>query len=133
MKNRILPLFLLAFVSLFTFNAKAQITYVDLNVNQPNVENCLTSVTNHPVNDGLSIYPNPTAGVFTIDFDNIMESGNATLVIHNMQGQEIYKEIKNLSGKNNNTQISLVGQPAGIYVLRVLTDKRFFTTELIIK
>ncbi|NBC81742.1 MAG: T9SS type A sorting domain-containing protein [Bacteroidetes bacterium] len=132
MKNRILPLFLLAFVTLFTFNAKAQITYVDLNVNQQNIEDCLTSVNNHSINNGLSIYPNPTEGIFTIDFANIIESGKVTIVLHNMRGQEVYKEIMNLSNKNN-TQISLVGQPAGIYVLRVLTDKRFFTAELIIK
>lgn len=76
---------------------------------------------------GISIYPNPTSGIFSIC--------GKTQSIENM-------EITNISGKvifESNHQllnpsgilIDLSAQPSGIYFIRVISDKGTFTVKMI--
>ena len=71
-------------------------------------------------NDGIPVgyvYPNPSAGSFTVSIDNTVTG----LCIYNVLGQKVYS-VDNSAwalGSNKFT-IDLSGQPAGIYVLNLI-------------
>ncbi len=69
-------------------------------------------------NNNISIYPNPTTGVFTIKAEEV-----ESIEVINIQGKQIYK------GKE--TEIDLSTQPKGIYIIKVITDKQTITQKLI--
>ena len=66
-------------------------------------------------NDNIKIYPNPTNGIFTIKGKDLQ-----SIEVINISGQTI----KQLS--INNKQLSIInlkGQPKGVYMIKIVTDK----------
>ena len=78
----------------------------------------ITSLSDAEANQ-LSIYPNPTSGLFEI-------SGVGELSIHNALGELILS--KNISGIST---IDLSNQANGIYTLQLQTKKETLTRKLI--
>ncbi|HTL81754.1 MAG TPA: T9SS type A sorting domain-containing protein [Bacteroidia bacterium] len=73
------------------------------------------SVQQIEANDGLTLYPNPNHGVFTVSFDQ--RGLNASLIITDIAGQTIMK--KDLAASSAfNHELSL-DVPAGVYFLNV--------------
>jgi trimeric autotransporter adhesin len=68
-------------------------------------------------NDGISIFPNPSNGTFTLSLSNVNEK--CTVEIYNIVGEKIYTET--IQTQNNNT-IDLTGRPNGMYFYRVLKE-----------
>ncbi|HXP50499.1 MAG TPA: T9SS type A sorting domain-containing protein [Bacteroidia bacterium] len=67
---------------------------------------------------GVSIFPNPNNGLFTIQ-SNTAEV-NSTVAIYNMLGEKIYTQpLRQAQGDNS---IDLSNSPSGIYLYRVLTE-----------
>ncbi len=66
----------------------------------------------------ISIYPNPTTSLITIDAEGIYN-----IEVLNIEGKEIY------NGKEN--EIDLSQEPNGIYIIKVITDKQTITRKLI--
>jgi len=62
------------------------------------------------------IYPNPSNGCFTISIQSI--TNKAQVEVYNMLGQSIYRS--NLNPIN--TYINLSGQPAGVYLYRIVSE-----------
>lgn len=62
----------------------------------------------------ISVYPNPTTGVFTVEFDQVF-SDNATIEIYNSLGELLFKE-RTVRKRN---QMNLSSYPKGVYILRV--------------
>jgi PKD repeat protein len=65
--------------------------------------------------DLLSVYPNPSAGIFTVDLGVITE---ATVEVYNVLGSKVFAKV-------SNTQISKIDLSAfetGVYVLKVRTE-----------
>jgi len=63
---------------------------------------------------GISIFPNPNNGSFTIEFDSFSDFENYALKITTLQGQTIYS-MDNISDML--TIINLTGQTNGVYIL----------------
>nr|NQU91837.1 T9SS type A sorting domain-containing protein [Bacteroidota bacterium] len=73
---------------------------------------------------GIRIYPNPSNGIFYID-------GNIPLVkvkVFNAVGKEMLNNEMNLPGK-----VDLMGQPKGIYFIRIISDNGTLVNKLIIE
>jgi cyclophilin family peptidyl-prolyl cis-trans isomerase len=68
-----------------------------------------TSVSNTPAALGVHVYPNPNAGVFTIDLP-----ANTKVEVVNMQGQLVYT--KQAIGK---LEVYLQNQAKGLYIIRL--------------
>jgi hypothetical protein len=76
--------------------------------------------------NGLSIYPNPSSGVFNIAVSNLDQ--DVKYVVSNAQGQEVY------SGNLSESQIlDLSSEPKGVYLIRFINNDVLGVKKLIIK
>jgi len=76
----------------------------------------------------FNIYPNPTSGSFTIELEGIDESEPVNIVVYSMQGDKVYKEILEGTKRYN---LSLAGQSAGLYFVRIVTEGLVETVKVI--
>jgi PKD repeat protein len=74
------------------------------------------------------VFPNPTAGDFTLTFNGTIPEEKINLVIYSMKGERIISRV--LSG-GINFELSLSGRPAGIYLIRVNSENKSGTLRLI--
>jgi hypothetical protein len=80
----------------------------------------------------MQIYPNPTAGIFTIQLA-APGKGNAVLTISNTAGKEVYKEkLRNFSGTYQK-ELNLEHLPKGMYVARLQQGGKSVQQKLIIQ
>ncbi len=75
-----------------------------------------TSIKNISGNPAISVYPNPTTGLLHIDLGNTLQS-NATIVISDIIGREVYSQV--LSGAQTNSSINISSLKDGIYLITV--------------
>jgi PKD repeat protein len=75
--------------------------------------------------NGISIYPNPTNGIFTIALNSI--STNASIVVYTVVG----KEVINQQLTNTTTSIDLTKFDKGIYFVRIQNRDQLFTQRII--
>jgi hypothetical protein len=66
----------------------------------------------------LSVYPNPSNGLFTIQLPD--NSGQSSVEIYNVLGQNLLKQT--LSSTQENNTINLRDKSAGVYFYRVVTN-----------
>ena len=80
-------------------------------------ENPTTAIDN-PLSNTVKVYPNPSKGIFTVDFEglNLVKS---VLSIYDSQGKTVYLSEIN----SNESVISLENMPAGLYLLQINTTK----------
>jgi len=77
-----------------------------------------TGINNFSFSDEFSLYPNPTSGVFLIQFGGIQwtEGNQFSLEIYNILGEKVpYHQ--------NNNEIDITKAPNGMYFLEIRTDK----------
>jgi predicted outer membrane repeat protein len=81
----------------------------------------LSQVENGPI----TIYPNPSTGIFNftsdIDFDSIS--------IYNVQGLKVFETFS----QEGLTSINLFGYPSGLYFINFSVERKIFTYKIIIK
>jgi hypothetical protein len=89
-----------------------------------------SAVTEFSFDNSIIVYPNPSNGIFKIDFqDNIPV--DAEIEIHNLLGQTIYSDKINQSNKNRIIDISEI--ESGIYFFSVISDSHKSTKKIILK
>ena len=71
----------------------------------------------------LKIYPNPTDGLVKVEIYNLPEGETAQIWVYAMSGQ-LLTSFKDVSKA---VDINISGQPAGVYVMRIVSGK--FRTE----
>ena len=70
----------------------------------------------------LNVYPNPTNGMVTINFD-VEKANDVKVMVSNLNGQIVYQEnINSLNGVYNNS-IDLSRQAKGVYMLSIVSSK----------
>jgi hypothetical protein len=84
------------------------------------------------VNKSISVYPNPSNGVFTIQVKSEELRTKNTIEVYNVLGEKVYSQS---SIPNPQFVINLKGQPAGIYFVRVYNEGQKFiaTTKVVIE
>ncbi len=128
--KKIAFIFILAVISTA---AKSQITYIDLSIDQPNIEDCFTGIKTNSLNKNLEVFPNPSTGLFKIFLNNSELSGKLKVTIQNIQGQVIYSDEFEIQENSLKKEIDLSGCPAGIYILNVVAERWNYNTKIIIK
>jgi hypothetical protein len=76
----------------------------------------------------FKVYPNPTTGAFTLEINGETDPGTVYIEIFGMCGDNVLNT--DLFGSKK-TELSLVGKPAGIYLLRVISGDRIETRKII--
>ncbi|WP_070137865.1 T9SS type A sorting domain-containing protein [Crocinitomix algicola] len=86
------------------------------------------------VNYNLSVYPNPNQGEFTLTLDNFIGE-NIALEIYNELGANVYNE--NIGNMNEvgylQKNMDLSSLSEGVYILRVISDKKSVTRRIVIQ
>ncbi|HXB11963.1 MAG TPA: T9SS type A sorting domain-containing protein, partial [Bacteroidia bacterium] len=80
---------------------------------------------------GLTLYPNPGYGVFTLGY-SMLESGNIRITIVDELGQVVYNNTEEKSAGRVNEQLNLENLAAGIYSLRLQTNEGITVRKLVI-
>jgi hypothetical protein len=76
-------------------------------------------------NSSISIYPNPTSGIFNV----IGIPAGSKIVIRSVLGQNLFETFVG----NDNLQLSLEDQPAGIYFILISNDTNLACFKLFVK
>lgn len=80
--------------------------------------------------DGLSVYPNPSNGIFELSFESL-KAQEIQLEVLSLNGQLVFQESLMLNQEMKNHMIDLSGQPAQAYLL-VLKNKESQVVKRII-
>ncbi len=79
----------------------------------------------------LSVYPNPSDGIFQLEFLNAFEGG-LTLQVYDLTGKVVRSEI--IESENGLIILDMIEQPAGMYIVKATTaDGQIFTERIIRK
>lgn len=92
---------------------------------KPNVEPVITGRTN------VSAYPNPTAGGFTLELNNVQKSGSANVKIYDLSGRMIQQYSVSLQAGRNILRYDLGMQRRGAYQLVIETASGKVTQRII--
>ena len=81
-------------------------------------------------NEDITIFPNPTTGIFTIkNNSHIQNFANSKIVITNITGQTIQNFITSKS--QNFITIDISNTKQGIYLLKIQTEEKILTHKII--
>ncbi len=81
-----------------------------------------TGIENISNQNSLTLYPNPSNGLFTIEMKSENLTVNSSVEVYNVLGEKVYSKTFSQTQGNNNTQINLSNNPSGIYLYRVLIE-----------
>jgi len=71
-------------------------------------------------NSSVRVYPNPSNGIFILQADSQWLLASSRLEVYNVLGEKVYSNT--FSTLHSQFSIDLSGQPAGIYILKVLAE-----------
>lgn len=78
--------------------------------------------------EGVSVFPNPSTGSFTVGFEQMLYE-KAEVRVYNMMGAEV-KRLAYLGIPTNNITIDLGDQPAGLYFMKIITPANSITRNI---
>ncbi|AEI48669.1 T9SS type A sorting domain-containing protein [Runella slithyformis] len=90
------------------------------------------SVSSPLPTEGIKVYPNPTNGVFVVEFDGMafQKQGTAIEVVDATGKSILQRPIPSFSGKHSEN-IDISQQAAGVYFLRVVEAEKVSTQKIV--
>jgi PKD repeat protein len=81
----------------------------------------------------VSVYPNPSAGLFTLQLSNVSATASkAQISITNILGEVIYSSQEQITNNALAKNIDMQSVPNGAYFMKVIIDDKTFTNKTII-
>ncbi|MFW6370892.1 MAG: T9SS type A sorting domain-containing protein [Bacteroidota bacterium] len=120
-------------LAVYTNTVSAQIIYIDLNIEQPNVEDCITNIETNFQVENIKVYPNPVKGLFTVTLNKSIVNAQLKMSIYNLNGKEIFTEEFKADHTKFEKNIDLSGHPSGIYLLTINSKEKYYRAEIILK
>ena len=77
----------------------------------------IVSIDNIDLQERITVYPNPSKGIFTIDFTDVIMDYNITISVYNAMGQLVYTE--ECADVQSEKQIEIPSLTNGIYMLHI--------------
>lgn len=77
----------------------------------------------------ISVYPNPSSGVFTIQTDEQSKADKIVLAVYDVKGERIYQS----SSVGYPLSIDLSAQPRGVYFLNIRINERSINKKIIVQ
>ncbi|MEO5673062.1 MAG: T9SS type A sorting domain-containing protein [Chitinophagales bacterium] len=81
---------------------------------------------------GITIYPNPSSGNFTIEFSGATVTGDASIEVRNAIGQSVFYSNYKISSANRNMDIDLELAQSGIYFITIKTENDFVKKKMVV-
>ncbi|MDP1620867.1 MAG: T9SS type A sorting domain-containing protein [Bacteroidales bacterium] len=81
------------------------------------------------IGDLFKVYPNPTTGTFTLELAGLDQTKIARVEIFSMAGYKLL--VAELNGGGSHV-LSLSGKPAGIYLIKVVSDKKSGAANIVV-
>ncbi len=108
------------------------INITEITTKTPNTENKATDIIEEAQISELSVYPNPNNGEFNLKL-NLTEKGNAHVMLLDQKGKLLYEEkLTDFIGEYNKP-LSLEGQKAGNYILKILQNGKTYTRQVVVR
>ncbi|MFK5855816.1 MAG: T9SS type A sorting domain-containing protein [Bacteroidota bacterium] len=82
---------------------------------------------------GLSVFPNPTNNVFTLNIDNLNSGEQFTFFVYTSYGKEIYRQVATAKSNIYERVIDMTQFVPGIYFVKVNSDSRTTTMKVVKK
>jgi hypothetical protein len=113
-----------------TGNQTATYTFTDGNgcTNSANTViavNACTGVESNTLESGVSMFPNPTNGIFSINVNAIV--GDMTIEVVDVQGRVVFSSVEKNVQPGFTKSVSLVGMPAGDYIVNLRSSSEHAT------
>lgn len=87
----------------------------------------VSNVSVNNINSSISIYPNPSNGLITIEIENLNEFNQFKVI--DLSGKVVFESNIN----SNKTNVDLVGLSKGVYLIQLVNEKEVQTKQLIIE
>ncbi len=82
--------------------------------------------------EGIKVYPNPSDGIFNIEWSGDILSKNISIEVFNMLGEKVMVR-QEISSTENRFQIKLNNYPKGIYHIRTFCNNKSFSRKIFLK
>jgi hypothetical protein len=89
---------------------------------ETNIETSTKSISNE---NSISLFPNPSTGLFTLAFAGQQNFVSGTVEIYNVMGQRVESKklkVESLPCGSQGEEIDLTSQPSGVYFYRVINE-----------
>jgi murein DD-endopeptidase MepM/ murein hydrolase activator NlpD len=101
---------------------------------EPEIAN---AITNEPVVDNnktpkLLAFPNPSSGIFTVQYKQDGEF-NAAIQIRNIMGQIVYNIPTRRYAQHLQQQVNISNKPKGIYLVEIISAEKRISTKILIQ
>jgi hypothetical protein len=90
-----------------------------------------SSINENIFNGKLTVYPNPSKGIFNIDLVDV-KNGDYLISVSNILGEEVYSETRGVNSTTSTT-INLSDLENGIYMLNIQNGDSSISKKLIIE
>lgn len=90
----------------------------------------ITGIENMLSNASIAIYPNPSNGIFTIEWLELPNATDVDIEISNALGQLIFSTTENVYSNHLVKTISLADFPPGVYFMKIKTGDDLITKKL---
>ncbi len=105
---------------------------VSFDVAQPDLINSTDSKFNKSFTSRLSVFPNPTESIATINF--YASSGSSLSVrVYNISGREIWNDVNIQHSGEYIHSLDFTNQPKGFYFVEVISEKETVTQRLMVQ
>jgi len=110
------------------------ITYIDIGIYQPNVEDCYgTLVPDKGMeHDWIKIYPNPNPGQFTLEL-NLYHPGKSLVIhIYDIAGKVVFESVETTEGNLFRKELDVSYFQKGVYFIRITGKDKIGVKQIII-
>ena len=110
------------------------ITYIDIGIYQPNVEDCYgTLVPDKGMDhDWINIYPNPNPGQFTLELHLRHHGKSLVIHIYDITGKAVFESVEATEGNLFIKNLDASHLQKGVYIIRITGRDRVGVKQVII-
>lgn len=124
------PLGIVSHLGNYFENHSELLCFEDTEIAYPSTTSCINAVginDKTPKVNSIAVYPNPSNGLFEFTINTSFKEANLT--IFDLMGKQILQQ----TIEQNNTQLSLLSHPKGMYFYQLLVDGKQVTGKLIVQ
>ena len=112
---------------------KSNIVYVNVNIDQPNVDDCYgSSVGELQFEQWLKVYPNPNHGEFIVEMERLKFGETVNITVLNTTGKNVHQTSVKVDGEHFQLKLKLGYLPKGVYLLYVHAARGVRVQRLVI-